>query len=248
MRRIVILGSTGSIGRYTLDVVSQHPGKFELVGLAARQSGDELARQCAVHPAARLVLTTGTALETLLAARPELAARAVGSGEDALVELIRETKPDMVVNALVGSVGLRPTMEALLSGIAVAIANKETIVTGGEILLAAARDGGGRLIPIDSEHVAISQCLRGSVTEDIEAIYITASGGALRDRPLDQLADVGPSDALAHPTWNMGAKITIDSATLVNKGLEVIEAHWLFDIPYDKIKVVVHPQSIVHSL
>lgn len=247
MRRIVILGSTGSIGRYTLDVVSQHPGEFELVGLAARQSGDELARQCEVHPAARLALTTDTALETLLAARPELAARAVGSGEDALVELIRETKPDMVVNALVGSVGLRPTMEALLSGIAVAIANKETIVTGGEILLAAARDGGGRLIPIDSEHVAISQCLGTAPPENVERVVMTASGGALRDRSLDAMTSVTVDDVLAHPTWDMGAKITVDSATLINKGLEVIEARWLFGLSLEQIDVVIHPQSIVHS-
>jgi 1-deoxy-D-xylulose-5-phosphate reductoisomerase len=247
MRRVVILGSTGSIGRNTLDVVSQHPGEFELVGFAARQSGDELARQCDVHPQARLALTTDTALDTLLAARPELAARAVGSGEDALVELIRQTKPDMVVNALVGSVGLRPTMEALLSGIPVAIANKETIVTGGEILLAAARDGGGRLIPIDSEHVAISQCLGTAPPENVERVVMTASGGALRDRSLDAMTSVTVDDVLRHPTWDMGAKITVDSATLINKGLEVIEARWLFGLPLEQIDVVIHPQSIVHS-
>ena len=160
---------------------------------------------------------------------------------------IRRTKPDLVLNALVGFVGLKPTMAALAEGIPVAIANKETIVCGGEILQTAARKSGTRLIPIDSEHVAISQCLGSEPKKNVERIILTASGGSLRARPVDQLAAATVEDVLNHPTWNMGAKITVDSATLINKGLEIIEAHWLFDLPFDKIDVVVHPQSIVHS-
>jgi len=247
MKRVAILGSTGSIGRSTLDVVSQHPGQFELVGLAARQSHDELARQCELHPSALFALTSDEEYHSLVKANPNLATRAVGSGEDSLTELIQLSKPDLVVNALVGFVGLKPTMAALSSGIPVAIANKESIVTGGEILLAAARAGGTRLIPIDSEHVAISQCLGSEPAESVERVVMTASGGSLRDRPLETMDTVTIEEVLAHPTWNMGAKITVDSATLINKGLEIIEAHWLFGVPFDKIDVVIHPQSIVHS-
>jgi 1-deoxy-D-xylulose-5-phosphate reductoisomerase len=247
MKRVVLLGSTGSIGRNTLDVVSQHPGQFELVGLAAKQSHDELARQCQMHPSARFALTSEEGYEALVKADARLARRAVGLGEDALVDLIHESKPDLVVNALVGFVGLKPTMAALSSGIPVAIANKETIVTGGEILLAAARRGGTRLIPIDSEHVAISQCLGSESLDSVERVVMTASGGALRDRPLETRDSVTVEEVLAHPTWDMGAKITVDCATLMNKGLEIIEAHWLFGIPFDMIDVVIHPQSIVHS-
>jgi 1-deoxy-D-xylulose-5-phosphate reductoisomerase len=152
-----------------------------------------------------------------------------------------------VLNALVGFVGLKPTMAALADGIPVAIANKETVVCGGEILLSAARAGGAELIPIDSEHVAVSQCLGTEPRDAVRRIVLTASGGSLRNRPVDQLASATVEDVLDHPTWNMGAKITVDSATLINKGLEVIEAHWLFDLPFDKIDVVIHPQSIVHS-
>ena len=152
------------------------------------------------------------------------------------------------MNCLVGFAGLAPTLASLERGIPVAVANKEAIVTGGELIREASRRTQADVIPIDSEHVAISQCLRGCRPDDVATVYITASGGALRDRPLAEISDARPEDVLAHPTWDMGSKITVDSATLVNKGLEVIEAHWLFDLPFDKIKVVVHPQSIVHSL
>jgi 1-deoxy-D-xylulose-5-phosphate reductoisomerase len=248
MKRIVLLGSTGSIGRNTLDVVSRHPGEFELVGLAACRSHEVLATQCDEHSSAAFALTSPAELDALLEKRADLGERSVGPGEDALVDLVERTKPDLVLNALVGFVGLKPTMAALEAGISVAIANKETIVTGGEILQAAARDGGSRIIPIDSEHVAISQCLGTEPRENVERVLITASGGSLRDRPLDTMPDVTVEEVLAHPTWNMGDKITVDSATLMNKGLEIIEAHWLFDMPFDKIDVVIHPQSIVHSL
>jgi len=248
MKRIVLLGSTGSIGRNTLDVVSQHAGDYEVVGLAARSNHQVLADQCDAHPGAMFALTDEAELERLCGARPGLRVRAAGAGEEALVELIERTTPDLVVNALVGVVGLKPTVAALSAGIPVAVANKESIVTGGELLLAAARRGGSRIIPIDSEHVAINQCLGKEPREAVERIVITASGGALRDRPIESLADATVADVLAHPTWDMGDKITVDSATLMNKGLEVIEAHWLFDMPYNKIDAVIHPQSIIHSM
>ncbi len=247
MKRIVLLGSTGSIGRNTLDVVSHHPGRFELVGLAARSSVEKLAGQCDALPGALFAMTSDAGLAELESTRPDLKKRSVGSGEDALIELIRRTQPDLVLNALVGFVGLKPTMAALAEGIPVAIANKETIVCGGEILQTAARESGAQLIPIDSEHVAISQCLRSEPGENVARIVLTASGGSLRNKPVEQLASAQVKDVLNHPTWNMGAKITVDSATLINKGLEIIEAHWLFDMPFDRIDVVVHPQSIVHS-
>ncbi len=247
-KRILVLGSTGSVGTSVLNVVSHHADRFEIVGLAAKQNIGLLREQCDKFPHARVAITDEEAHGALVAETSTIAGASVGKGMDGLIDLIDATKPDLVVNCLVGFAGLKPTLHSVTSGINVALANKESVVTGGELIREESEKSGASIVPIDSEHVAISQCLRGSVTEDIEAVYITASGGALRDRPLDRLDDVKPIDALAHPTWNMGAKITVDSATLVNKGLEVIEAHWLFDIPYDKIKVVVHPQSIIHSL
>ena len=247
MKRIVLLGSTGSIGQNVLDVIGRHPEEFQLVGLAARRNVATLRTQCAAHPDARIVVTDSAAQDEL---RKDagLARRSVGSGAASLSDLIRESRPDLVVNALVGIAGLEPTIDALGSGIPVAIANKEAIVTGGEILLGVARQTGAKLIPIDSEHVAIAQCMRGERGDDIAEVILTASGGALRDHPLDGLDAVGVEEVLKHPTWRMGAKITVDSATLVNKGLEVIEGHWLFGLSYDKIDVIIHPQSIVHSL
>jgi len=247
MKRIVLLGSTGSIGRNALDVVSRHPDQFRIVGLSARRRIEVLARQCDEHPEALFALSESPWLDSLLRSRPELKPRAVGAGETALTDLVRATKPDLVLNALVGFVGLRPTIAALDAGIPVAVANKESIVTGGEVLLEAAARSGARLIPIDSEHVAISQCLGSARIDAVERVVITASGGALRDRPMNALAAVTVEEVLAHPTWKMGDKITVDSATLVNKALETIEAHWLFRLPFEKIDVVIHPQSIVHS-
>ena len=247
MKRILILGSTGSIGRNVLDVVRRHPDQFRVVGLAAHRNVDVLRAQCADHPDARFVVTDAAAAAAM-AGDPARRARFAGGDEAALIELVRESGADLVVNALVGFVGLAPTLAALEAGIPVAIANKESIVAGGELLLAAARKAGVELVPIDSEHVAIAQCLAGSSRGDVERVVLTASGGALRDRNPATLADVSVRDVLAHPTWRMGAKITVDSATLVNKGLEIIEAHWLFGFPYEKIDVVIHPQSIVHSV
>jgi 1-deoxy-D-xylulose-5-phosphate reductoisomerase len=247
MKRIVVLGSTGSIGRNVLDVVRRHPDQFRVVGLAANRNVDLLRAQCVEHAEARFVVTDASAA-ALVSSDAVWRGRFAGAGEGALVELVRASGADLVVNALVGFVGLGPTLAALESGIAVAIANKESIVAGGEVLLRAAKKAGVDLVPIDSEHVAIAQCLAGSSPGDVERVILTASGGALRDREPGELARVTVRDVLAHPTWRMGAKITVDSATLVNKGLEIIEAHWLFGLPYDTIDVVIHPQSIVHSV
>jgi len=243
MKRIVVLGSTGSIGRNVLDIVRRHPDQFRVVGLAAHRNVDLLRAQCADHPEARFVVTDPVAAAEL-AKEPRFA----GGSEAALIDLVRTCDAHLVVNALVGFVGLAPTLAALEAGIPVATANKESIVAGGELLLRAARKAGVALVPIDSEHVAIAQCLAGAARADVERVILTASGGALRDRDPDASPDVAVGDVLAHPTWRMGAKITVDCATLVNKGLEIIEAHWLFDLPYDVIDVVIHPQSIVHSI
>ena len=247
MKRIVVLGSTGSIGRNVLDIVRRHPDQFRVVGLAAHRNIDLLRAQCADHPEARFVVTDPTAAAEMAKDSARNASFA-GGGEAALIDLVQSSDAHLVVNALVGFVGLAPTLAALEAGIPVATANKESIVAGGELLLRAARKAGVALVPIDSEHVAIAQCLAGTTRADVERVILTASGGALRDRDPSATAEVAVGDVLAHPTWRMGAKITVDCATLVNKGLEIIEAHWLFDLPYDLIDVVIHPQSIVHSI
>ncbi len=247
MKRIVLLGSTGSIGRNVLDIVRRHPDQFRVVGLAGHRNVDVLRAQCVDHPDARFVVTDAAAAAQV-GSDPAWRSRFAGGTEAALIDLVRASDADLVVNALVGFVGLAPTLAALEAGIPVATANKESIVAGGELLLHAARKSGVELVPIDSEHVAIAQCLSGTSRGDIERVILTASGGALRDRSPESLSDVSVRDVLAHPTWRMGAKITVDSATLVNKGLEIIEAHWLFGLPYDTIDVVIHPQSIVHSI
>jgi 1-deoxy-D-xylulose-5-phosphate reductoisomerase len=247
VKRVVVLGSTGSIGRNVLDVIRRHPGEFEVVGLAAHRNVALLRAQAGDHPSARIVVT-GPGAADELGTDAALRARCVGFTAASLCDLVRKTGADLVVNALVGFVGLPPTLAALEAGVPVAIANKESIVAGGELLVAAAAKAGVELIPIDSEHVAIAQCVAGSEKADVARIILTASGGSLRDRNPEELADVSVETVLAHPTWRMGAKITVDSATLMNKGLEVIEAHWLFGVPYPQIDVVVHPQSIVHSI
>ncbi len=246
-KRIVVLGSTGSVGRNVLDVVGHHSESFDVVGLSANRNTALLEKQCVSCPGAAVAVCLPDA-HARLVSDPAMRARATGAGSDGLIALIERGEPDLVVNCLVGFAGLAPTLASLERGIPVAVANKEAIVTGGELIREASRRTQADVIPIDSEHVAISQCLRGCRPDDVATVYITASGGALRDRPLAEISDARPEDVLAHPTWDMGSKITVDSATLVNKGLEVIEAHWLFDLPFDKIKVVVHPQSIVHSL
>ncbi|HEX6790930.1 MAG TPA: 1-deoxy-D-xylulose-5-phosphate reductoisomerase [Candidatus Krumholzibacteria bacterium] len=247
MKRVVVLGSTGSIGRNVLEVVERHPGAFDVVGLAAHRNLDLLRAQAAAYPSARVVVTDESC-RAAVEAEPLMRNRCIGYSAAALADLATGSGADLVVNALVGFVGLAPTLAALTAGIPAAVANKESIVAGGEIMLRAARSSGAEVIPIDSEHVAIAQCLSGSRIEDVERVVLTASGGSLRERDASDLEHATVDQVLAHPTWNMGAKITVDSATLMNKGLEIIEAHWLFALPYSKIDVAIHPQSIVHSV
>ncbi len=237
MRRILIVGSTGSIGTQALDVVARSDS-LEVVGLAAHSNAELLLEQSERFGAPRLAL-----------ADPDAAARAgegVLAGPEGLVELITDTDCDLVLNALVGSAGLGPTVAALGEGIDLALANKESLVVGGDLVTALAEATGAALLPVDSEHSALFQLVNGERPGTVDRLVLTASGGPFRGRT--DLDGITVEDALAHPTWDMGGKITVDSATLMNKGLEVIEAHHLFGVPYDRIDVVVHPQSIVHSL
>ena len=241
MRRILIVGSTGSIGTQALDVIERGPD-LEVVGLAAASSWEQLLEQAAAHGVGRVAL-----------ADPAAAARAaehsdveVLAGPEGLVELITDTDCDLVLNALVGSAGLGPTVATLGEGIDLALANKESLVVGGELVIALAEATGAQLLPVDSEHSALFQLIEGERPGTVDRLVLTASGGPFRGRT--DLESVTREEALAHPTWDMGGKITIDSATLMNKGLELIEAHHLFGIAYDRIDVVVHPQSIVHAL
>ena len=239
MRRIVIVGSTGSIGTQALDVV-ERSAELEVVGLAAATSWELLLEQARRFGVERIAL-----------ADPDAAARAgehatVLAGAEGLVELITDTDCDLVLNALVGSAGLGPTVATLGEGIDLALANKESLVVGGELVTALAEATGAHLIPVDSEHSALFQLIEGQRPGTVDKLVLTASGGPFRGRT--DLEGVTREEALAHPTWDMGGKITIDSATLMNKGLELIEAHHLFGVPYDRLDVVVHPQSIVHAL
>jgi 1-deoxy-D-xylulose-5-phosphate reductoisomerase len=247
MKRIVILGSTGSIGRATIEILEQSRGEFEVVGLAGGDNVEELERQLVLFPSARFALRDAASLARLVAGNHQLARRAVGHGSEGLMNLILDTGPELVVNALVGIAGLVPTVVALENGCTVALANKEALVTGGQLIDGILAGGRGLIIPIDSEHFSISRCLAGFREETVE-IVLTASGGPFYGREFDELHGVTAAEALAHPTWKMGRKVSVDSANLLNKGLEVIEAHWLFRFPYDAIKVVIHPQSIVHSI
>jgi 1-deoxy-D-xylulose-5-phosphate reductoisomerase len=240
--RVAVLGSTGSIGRSTLEVIRRHPERFEVVSLVANRKAEALAGQVAEFSPARAVLCDETV------AVPGSAGTTVWtSGRQAMLDAAAATEVDVVVNALVGAAGLEPTIAALEAGHRLALANKESLVAGGPLVLDAARRGGGEVVPIDSEHSAILQCLEGQAREAIQRVILTASGGPFRGRPASELRDVTASAALRHPTWDMGAKITIDSATLANKALEVIEAHFLYGLDYDDIDAVVHPQSIIHS-
>ena len=242
-RPVVVLGATGSIGSQTLEV-ARHLG-LDVVGLAARSPSPALLQAAGDHPSAMVVATGGSSEE-----RAEFSA-AIGDrakfGTEALLELA--AWPDAtVVNGIVGAIGLRSTVTALEAGNRVALANKESLVAGGEVVTAAAAAGRGELIPVDSEHSALYQCLIGESIESVARLVLTASGGPFRGMSRDQLEGVTPEQALRHPTWDMGPRITIDSATLFNKGLEVIEAHHLFGLGFDRIDVVVHPQSVLHSV
>jgi 1-deoxy-D-xylulose-5-phosphate reductoisomerase len=242
--RVALLGSTGSIGRSALAVIARHPERFRLVGLSAYRSVPELAAQAAHVRPEVAVIADETLAHRLPPPEPGLSWR---SGRDAVLELATRPDVDVVVNALVGAIGLEPSLAALEAGKRLALANKESLVAGGSLVLEAARRGGGELVPIDSEHSAILQCLEGCDRSEVARVVLTASGGPFRGWNPERLRDVRPSEALRHPTWDMGAKITIDSATLANKALEVIEAHFLYGLAYEDIHVVVHPQSIVHS-
>jgi 1-deoxy-D-xylulose-5-phosphate reductoisomerase len=248
MRRLTVLGATGSIGRRTLELVDQFPDQFRVEGLGARGSSPEVvAELCRRHRPRAIALLDPDAADEVARAlghpRPEIL-----SGSQGLVDLAAQADADMVLAAMVGGAGLLPTMAAIRAGKAVALANKETLVMAGCLMTAAARERGVPLLPVDSEHSAIFQCLIGHNQAEVERILLTASGGPFRQVPKEQLAHVTVAEALNHPTWRMGAKITVDSATLMNKGLEVIEARWLFDVRPAQVQVIVHPESIVHSL
>ncbi len=223
MRRILVLGSTGSIGVQALEVIAANPDRFEVVGLAAGTRREAVEAQAKAHGVEHVAL-----------------------GADEAEQLVRTVEADVVLNGITGSVGLGPTLAALEEGRTLALANKESLIVGGELVKRAAAPG--QIVPVDSEHSAIAQALRGGSPDEVRRLVVTASGGPFRGRTREQLTDVTPRDALAHPTWDMGLVITTNSATLVNKGLEVIEAHLLFDIPFDRIDVVVHPQSMIHSM
>ena len=245
LTRVLVLGSTGSIGTQTLDVIRSLPTHFQVVGLAAGSNLDLLAQQAReFHPQ---LLWCERAARAAPAALADLASQ-IGAVVTPLEEMVSAVDLDVVAVGTAGRAGLEPTLTALQQGRAVALANKEVIVMAGHLVRRAADEGGGQLRPVDSEHSAIWQCLWGEEGNDIRRIILTASGGALRDLPANALAQVTPEQALAHPTWKMGPKITVDSATLLNKGLETIEARWLFDVPYDRVEVVQHAESIVHSL
>jgi 1-deoxy-D-xylulose-5-phosphate reductoisomerase len=248
-RSVLVLGSTGSVGTQALDLIAGHPDRFTVAGLAA--GGRDLAllgRQIREHAVRRVAVTDPAAAVTLRRSLAGMGLRGVEvwSGPDAAAELTAASGADVVLNAITGSVGLGPTLAALRSGATLALANKESLVAGGALVTGAAAPG--QIVPVDSEHSALAQCLRGGRSEEVDRLVLTASGGPFRGRRSDELADVTVEAALAHPTWAMGPMVTINSATLINKGLELIEAHLLFDVPYERIDVVVHPQSIVHSM
>ena len=266
MKRIVVLGSTGSIGTQTVDVVRQHSDELEIVGLAVNTRVSDMLAQARAHNVRNLAVGDERLADDAVAAdvREQAGARGVwGFGMDAVVDLVRLPEADVVVNALVGAAGLRASYETLRAGKVLALANKESLVVGGDLImpLAAQVDArrrasgvapkvgpAGALMPIDSEHGAIYQCLLGESEREVSRLWVTASGGPFRGKKRADLEGITPAQALKHPTWNMGAKISIDSSTLMNKGLEVIEAHHLFNMPYDKISVVVQSQSAIHSM
>ena len=245
-KNIAVLGSTGSIGRSSLEVIARFPDRFRVRYLTAHRNVALLREQIeAVRPRGVVVLEESNASLVRSAVDGSVE---VLSGEEGLCEIVTREDVDIVISSLVGFAGLKPTLWALEAGKRVALANKEALVVGGEIIMRIVRSRGLDLLPVDSEHSAILQCLQGEDTRNVERLLLTASGGPFLHLPLDRFAAITPDQALNHPTWNMGNKITIDSATLMNKGLEVIEAHWLFDLPAQKIEVIVHPQSIIHSM
>lgn len=245
MKYISLLGATGSIGTQTLDVIREHPEQFQLVAMSVGRNVD-LARKQIAEFQPKLVSTLRPEdRETLRLEFPHIT---FSFGEEGLIEVALFEQANIVVNAVLGSVGLFPTLQAIEAKKTIAIANKETLVTAGHLVMEAAKRNGVQLLPVDSEHSAIFQALQGEQDKNIERLIITASGGSFRDRTRAELENVSVKEALNHPNWAMGAKITIDSASMMNKGLEVIEAHWLFSIPYDQISVLLHKESIIHSM
>ena len=247
MKHIAILGSTGSIGTQTLEVVSEHPDALSVVSLSANHNIELLETQIRTyHPGLVCVYDPDSAKRLKERVR-DLPVEIV-TGMDGLIACATHPAADIVLGAIVGMIGIRPTIEAIKAGKDIAIANKETLVTAGHLIMPLVQEKGVRLLPVDSEHSAIFQCLKGEEHNPISRILLTASGGPFRGRTKEELRNVQVEDALKHPNWSMGAKITIDSSTMVNKGLEVMEAHWLFGVPYEKIEVVLQPQSIIHSM
>jgi 1-deoxy-D-xylulose-5-phosphate reductoisomerase len=249
MKAIALLGSTGSIGTQTLDIVAQYPDQFRIVGLAAGRNVEMLAAQIRQFRPSIAAICEEEKLSELKEAIKELDPQPVLlAGQAGVIEVARYSDAQIVVTGIVGCAGLLPTIAAIEAGKDIALANKETLIAGGPVVLPLVEKYGVKLLPADSEHSAIFQCLQGVKMGGLRRILLTASGGAFRDLPVEKLATVKVADALKHPNWSMGKKITIDSATLMNKGLEVIEAHFLFGMDYDHIDIVIHPQSIIHSL
>jgi 1-deoxy-D-xylulose-5-phosphate reductoisomerase len=248
MKRIAIMGSTGSIGQSALAVVDAHPDRLAVVGLAAGENVNRLEEQIVRYRPACAAMASAAALDDLKARGPFGGTRLVGAGRDGLVAIASHPDVDLVLCASSGTDGLEAVLAAIDCGKSVALANKEVLVMAGGIVTEAARRRGVAILPVDSEHNAIHQCLHGRGASELKRIVLTASGGPFRGRTYAELTRVSPDDALKHPTWRMGRKITIDSATLMNKGLEVIEAHWLFGVGADQVEVLIHPQSVVHSM
>ena len=246
MKKIILLGSTGSIGTQAVDVVQAHPDLFSIAAVAAHTSWQQVAQQIKAFHIPLACMTDKKAAQKL---QEEVGSKCiVFSGDDGLLRLIDEADADMILTSLVGAVGIEPTLQAIARGLDIALANKETLVAAGELVMKEAARHHVRILPVDSEHGAIFQCLGGRKKEEIDKLLITASGGPHFQRPLSEFSHITVEQCLTHPTWDMGGKITIDSATMFNKGLEVIEAHWLFDMPFDQIDVVIQPQSIIHSM
>ena len=247
MKGLSILGSTGSVGTNVLRVVDAFADRFRVVGLAGGRNVERLAEQVARHRP-RVISVATAAARDALGRLVDLSGLRVGIGQEGMIEVATHEDAGIVVASAVGALGLVPTYRALEAGKDVALANKETLVMAGALMLAQSKQRGGRLLPIDSEHCALHQCLDGRKTEEVRRLVLTASGGPFRNRPKGAFAGITREEALNHPTWSMGPKITIDSATLMNKGLEVIEARWLFGIPAEQVDVLIHPQSVIHSM
>lgn len=246
MKKISLLGATGSVGRQTLDVISSHPEEFSLVAMSFGKNVSSGLEMIHTFQPSLVCVGTKQIRDEIIGEIPD--GVKVVYGNDGLIEAAVIPDADVVVNALLGSVGLEPTLAAIEAGKTLGFANKETLVTAGHLVMKAAKEKGVAVLPVDSEHSAIFQCLQGEKREQASRLIVTASGGSFRDKKREELEGVTVKEALNHPNWSMGAKITIDSATMMNKGLEVIEAHWLFDMPFDRIDVLIHRESVIHSM